>query len=331
MGVTSRHIFQQGPVLSALGRTALQALRQRVVSDRPGTTPTLPGPEIHRTRAPLPRKLIDDYVAHVGGDPRAYRGEVPPHLFPQWSMPALARTLDGLPYPLLRVVNGGCRVRVQGRLKDDERLQVRARLQDIDDDGRRAVLHQRVTTGTISVPEALVIDFYAIVPLGNGKENGKGKSDGASDGKGDGASVAADGGVATAVPAPRAKKERPRVPEEAREIARMRLGRDAGLGFAKLTGDFNPIHWLAPYARASGFPNVILHGFGSLALAWEALNRNLFGGDVHALTSFDVKLARPLVLPHEVGVYVHGGEVFVGDAEGGPAYLTGFFNARGDA
>jgi hypothetical protein len=321
MGVTSRHILQQGPVLSALGRTAFQALRQRVVSDRPGATPTLPGPEIHRTRSPLPRKLIDDYVAHVGGDPRAYRGEVPPHLFPQWSMPALARTLDGLPYPLLRVVNGGCRVRVQGRLADDERLQVRARLQDIDDDGRRAVLHQRVTTGTISVPEALVIDFYAIVPLANKDGNG---NDGKGDGSGNGAKVAAEA-------APRARKERPRVPEGAREIARMRLGRDAGLGFAKLTGDFNPIHWLAPYARASGFPNVILHGFGSLALAWEALNRNPFGGDVHALTSFDVKLARPLVLPHEVGVYVQAGEVFVGDAEGGPAYLTGFFNARGDA
>jgi hypothetical protein len=332
MGVTSRHILQQGPVLSALGRTALQALRQRVTS-APSAVPPLPGPEIHRTRAPLPRKLIDDYVAHVGGDPRAYRGELPPHLFPQWAMPALARTLDGLPYPLLRVVNAGCRVRVQGRLADDEPLDVTARLQDIDDD-RRAVLHQRVTTGTRSVPEALVIDFYAIVPLGNGRSERK-----PGDGKPDEAQRApagngGNGGHVTSAAsqsAPHGKKERPRVPAEAREIARMRLGHDAGLGFAKLTGDFNPIHWLPPYARASGFPDVILHGFGSLALAWEALNRNLFGGDVHAIDTFDVKLARPLVLPHEVGVYVQDGEVFVGDAPGGPAYLTGTFNARGDA
>jgi hypothetical protein len=33
-------------------------------------------------------------------------------------------------------------------------------------------------------------------------------------------------------------------------------------------------------------------------------------------------------LPHEVGVYVQGSELYVGDAEGGPAYLTGYFNAR---
>jgi acyl dehydratase len=319
MGVTSRHILQQGPVLSALGRTALRALRQRIAPTPEGAAPTLPGPEFHRTRAPLPRTLIDDYVAHVGGDPRAYRGELPPHLFPQWCMPALARTLEAVPYPLLRVVNGGCKVRVLGAIPDGEPLEVRARLVDIDDDGRRAVLHQTLTTGTRSAPEALAIDFYAIVPLGrgNGKSAGKGAGNGAD-------KDAANGGEG-------AKKERARVPEQAREIARIRLDHDAGLGFAKLTGDFNPIHWLAPYARASGFPDVILHGFGSLALAWEALNRNLFGGDVHALASFDVKLARPLVLPHDVSVYVQGGEVFVGDAPGGPAYLTGLFQVRGES
>ena len=33
--------------------------------------------------------------------------------------------------------------------------------------------------------------------------------------------------------------------DDAREVQRTRLRADAGLGFAKLTGDFNPIHWLA--------------------------------------------------------------------------------------
>jgi len=310
MAVPSRHILNQGPVLAALGRTVYMALKQRVA--KPQGTPQTPGPEVQMTRPPLPRRLIDDYIRLVGGDPRAYRGELPPHLFPQWCMPALARTLEPLPYPLLRVLNGGCRVRVQGVLGDREPLQVRAQLMDIDDDGRRAVLHQRVLTGTRSAPEALAIDFYAIAPLGNGaagKENGN-RSNGAE---------------------PPKKRERPHVPERAREIARQRLGHDAGLAFAKLTGDFNPIHWVAPIARASGFPDVILHGFGELALTWEALNRNLFGGDVHALQALDVKLARPLVLPHEVGTYVLGSEVFLGDAPGGPAYLTGSFTARGNS
>ena len=296
-------------MLAALGRTALLAMRQRLPgAPRAAGVPVTPGPDVFQTRPPLPRDLVDDYVKHVGGDPRAYRGEVPPHLFPQWCMPAVARTLEGVPYPLLRAVNGGCRIRVEGRIPDGEPLQVRARLQDIDANERRAVLHQTLTTGARSRPDALAIDFYTIVPL----SSGKGKRN-----------------TASARPESSPEKEKPRVPESAREIKRTHRHKDAGLAFAKLTGDFNPIHWLAPYARASGFPNVIQHGFASLALAWEAIAERLLGGDVHAIESFDVKLSRPLVLPREVGIYVLGHEMFVGDAAGEPAYLTGSFSARG--
>ena len=317
MGVSARHILQQGPVLSALARTAYLAARQRIApGDAPAAAPEGPGPAFQRTAQPLPRGLIDDYVRFLGGDARAYRGEVPPHLFPQWCMPAFARTLEDVPYPLLRVLNGGCRVRVNGRLPDNEPLQVRARLMGIDDNGSRAVLHQHAFTGPRGQPDALEIDLYAIVPLGGRNGHGAAPHDGGGARAGDGAKARA--------------RERPRVPEHAHEVLRTRLRADAGLGFAKLTGDFNPIHWLQPYARASGFPSVILHGFGTFAFAWEGLHRGLFGGDVHALSSFDAKFARALALPHEVGLYVHDQHVFVADAPGGPAYLTGTFASRGN-
>jgi len=312
MSVPTRHILHQGPVIAALGRTALVAMKQRLSGPPRGSgAPLAPGREIYRARPALPRRLIDDYIAYVGGDPRAYGGEVPPHLFPQWCMPALARALEGVPYPLLSAVNGGCRVRVQGPIFDKEPLEVRARLEDVDANERRVVLHQRLTTGARRRPDALVVDFYTIVPL----SKRRGKLESAADAR------------------PRAvgslDKERPRVPGQAREIQRTERHKDAGLAFAKLTGDFNPIHWLAPYARASGFPNVIQHGFASLALAWEALTKHLFGGDVHAIETFDVKLSRPLVLPRDVGIYVQDKEIFVGDAPGELAYLTGSFTARG--
>lgn len=260
-------------------------------------------------------------MRYVGGDPKAYRGEVPPHLFPQWCMPALAGTLEQTHYPLLKIVNAGCRVQVNGVIGDREALRVRAQLKDVHDDGRRAVLRQSVSTGTESNPDALVIDFFTRVPIGKPERK---PGDGGRDGNG-------RNKLAPASPAePPRGRERPHVAFEARELARIRLGRDAGLGFAKLTGDFNPIHWVPAYARASGFPNVILHGFGTLAHAWEGLNRRLFGGDVRAIASFDVKFTRPLVLPHEVGLYVLGQQVFVGDAPGGPAYLIGNFSTRGD-
>ena len=123
------------------------------------------------------------------------------------------------------------------------------------------------------------------------------------------------------------------MPMHATELARWRLRLDAGLDFAKLTGDFNPVHWVTPYARAFGFRNRILHGFSTMARAIEGLNRNLFAGSIKGLRTFDCKFTRPLVLPAKVGLYIHDGEdgtqqVFVGDAPGGPAYLVGSFETN---
>lgn len=304
MGVSNRHILSQAPVIGALGRTALAALRQK-----PGTgpAPTTPGPEFHEEINPLPQALVQDYIRHVGGDPSAYRGVIPPHLFPQWGFPLATRTLAGLPYPLLRVMNGGCRMQVNSALPLGKRLNVTARLESIDDDGRRVVLQQHVVTGTKEEPNAVVADFFAIVPLPKPKESHGGSGNG------------------HAAP-PREKKDKPRVPSEAREIGYWKLPANAGLDFAKLTGDFNPIHWIPAYAKASGFRNVILHGFSTMARTAEGLNRGLFAGSTRSLEHLDVRFTRPLVLPARVGLYVSGNSVFVGDAPGGPAYLVGSFN-----
>jgi hypothetical protein len=301
MGVPNRYILHQGSVLRALGQTAVAAFRQRG-GDLPSAPPPLPGPELVETVPPRPRELVRDYVKHVGGDPSAYKRTLPPHLFPQWGFGLAARTLTGIPYPLVKVMNGGCRLEVIADLPIDEPLEVRARLEDIDDDGRRAVLHQRIVTGTREHPEAVVGHLYAIVPLGSGKSNG--------------------------APKPRSSKDKPRVPDDAREVGFFRVRHNAGLEFAKLTGDFNPVHWVPPYARAFGFKDVILHGFATMARAIEGLNRSVFAGDVHRIRVFDCKFTRPLVLPARVGLYVTKNDgVFVGDAPGGPAYLVGSFEA----
>src|SRR5690606_12288746 len=154
-------------------------------------------------------------------------------------------------------MNGGCRMQVNSQLPLGERLSVTARLRSIDDDGRRVVLQQHVVTGTADQPEAVVADFFAIVPLPRKRD---------------------DGAQAEAAGDKRPRKDKPRVPAGAREIGFWRLPANAGLDFAKLTGDFNPIHWIPRYARASGFRNVILHGFSTMARAAEGLNRGLFAG-----------------------------------------------------
>jgi hypothetical protein len=288
-------VLSQGRVIGALARTAIAGIARR---PRAPTPHALPGPWIEHTVAPRDPSLVRDYVRFSGGDPAWYRGVLPPHLFPQWSFPLAARALAALPYPLLRVMNAGCRIEARAPLPANEPLLVRARIEAVDDDGRRALITQRIVTGTASAPDALVADLRAYVPLA--------KSNGASE-----------------------KKKRPSVPNDAHEIAFVRFGADAGLDFAKLTGDVNPIHWLAPYARASGFRSVILHGFATLARAIESLDRARFAGDTTRLAEIDARFVRPLVLPAKVGVYVRGAsEIWVGDAPGGGAYLEGKWRMR---
>jgi acyl dehydratase len=303
MTTSIKHVFEQGPVIAAMGKAALAGLRPKAA-----TSPfSAPGRWIEAELPPRPEGLIRDYVRNVGGDPAAYRGRLPAHMFPQWGFPLAAQAMGDLPYPLVRVMNAGCRIEQHAPLPAHEALRVKARIESIDDDGRRVVITQRIVTGTKSAPEAVVADLRAFVPLGEAKNgaNGKSKSNGA--------------------PA----KPKAHVPEGAREIAYLRLPANAGLDFAKLTGDFNPIHWVPAYARASGFKGVILHGFGSLARAIEALNRGRFAGDVTRLSVIDAKFTRPLVLPAKVGVYVGpSGEIWIGDAPGGAAYLEGRFEGK---
>jgi len=286
----ARHLLQQGPVIRSLVRTGLA---------RPGKGPvTTPGPVFHDHVPPRPADLVKDYVRLCGGDPGWYRGTVPAHLFSQWGFPLLTKAMKGVPYDLRRGLNGGCRIELHAPLPAREPLQLAACLESIDDNGARAVIRSRVTTGTASVPEAVTAWINVIVPLP--------RKEGAKRGP---------------------KKAKPVVPVDARELSRTKIGEGHARSFAALTGDINPIHWLAPYARMAGFRNTILHGFGTLGHAVEQLNRSRYSGDPTRLASIDVRFTSPVVLPARVGVYTveteEGADLFVGRAPGAPAYLTG--------
>jgi acyl dehydratase len=306
MALPTKHIRSQGPVLAMLGSTAVTALRRAVTGKVPRDVGELPGPEIHATLPPRPRDLIRDYVRFCGGEPTRYKHTVPPHLWPQWGFPLAGKAIAKVPYPLHKILNGGCRVEVAAEIANDEPLEVSARLLSIDENERRAVLESEVVTGTAANPRAIVATMYAIVPLGARKSDKSG-------GK---------------------KPEPERVPLDAEELARWKIPSDAGLAFAMLTGDFNPVHWIPPYARAFGFRNTILHGFGSMAKAWEGLVRSRYGGSVTAIREFDVKFTKPLVLPAKVGLYLQATEdqpstdrFWLAVAPGASPYLSGTVRA----
>ena len=300
MSVSPRHLLAQGPVLAAVGRVALKTLEQRWRRP-PFRSIVLPSPTVTAQLDPRPKALVDAYVRAVGAPKGAYRDVLPAHLFPQWSFPLAARSIEGIPYDLARVLNGGCRIRIDGDLPRGRPLDVSATLEDIDDDGRRAILHQKIITGTPDSPAALTAELFAWVPARERLSEGR-----ASKGR-----------------------ERARVPVGARELDYWRLSPSDALDFAMLTGDFNPVHWVPPVARAAGFPGTILHGFATMARSIEGLNRGLWAGDTRRLAGFECRFTRPLVLPARVGLYVDDQQgVFVGDAPGGAAYLVGSYTER---
>ncbi|MEO0605311.1 MAG: MaoC/PaaZ C-terminal domain-containing protein, partial [Myxococcota bacterium] len=241
---------------------------------------------------PRPRDLVDDFVRASGGDPATYPRVLPGHFFSQWGFPLLARTLRDLPYPLARGLNGGARIEMHRPLPDDEPLQLVAQLQDIDDNGRRAVLRTRLQTSTASTADAITATMYAVIPLSRGS-----------------------GG----------KKEPVLVPTDAEEIGRRDVVKSDGVDYALLTGDVNPIHWLTPWARMFGFPSTILHGFATLSYLIETLNRTRLEGAPERLATIDVRFTKPVVLPRSIAFYVSGDTVAVGTAPGEPAFLTGTF------
>jgi acyl dehydratase len=205
-------------------------------------------------------------------------------------------------------MNGGCRLEAHEPLPVDEELQVRAQLVDVDDNGSRAVLQQKVVTSTPSVEEGIVGHLFVVIPLGGSSEN--------SD-------------KTELEPSEKDPQQRDRVPAEAREVDRWSIPDDAGLDFAKLTGDFNPLHWLSPYAKLSGFDNVILHGFSTMARTYETLKNEAF--EESDLDVLDVKFTKPLVLPAEVGLYLdEDNGVYVGDEPSGYNYMAGSYQLSED-
>lgn len=312
MAVPSRFILHQKPAISGIGRIAFAALTAPVrrMLGAPGESRV--SRRMTKVADPLPPELIRQYLDHVGGDPDRYTREVPPHLFPQWTFDQLARTLEHLTMPLQRLVNGGCRLEWNEPLPDATPLHVAAQLVDVDESPRRVRLHHRIETGPRDTPEAVVADVFNVLPLGGSSGDDERENEDAEASNGE----ESDRGAKV-------------VAEDAEELEHWPIADDAGLDFAKLTGDFNPIHWLSPAAQAAGFSNTILHGFSTMARAFEGLARA--GGDDERPEALDVRFTNPLVLPAEVGLYL-GPEgsgddeertVFVGDGPGETAYMMG--------
>mgnify|MGYP006290358523 CR=1 FL=1 len=308
MAVPSRFILHQKAALTGIGRLALASaaapIRRRLADE----SALKASRRFQKTIDPPSPDLVRRYLEHVGGNPGRYVRKLPPHMFPQWTFDLVGRSLQHLPLPLHQAVNGGCRLVQRAPLPTTGPLEVSGQLTDIETTDRKITLTVELTTGTPGRPDAVVAQMYNVLV---GRRSAGGSS---------------DESTATDEQEESQKKGGARVPEGASEVTRWSIPADAGLDFAKLTGDFNPIHWLAPAAKAAGFDHTILHGFSTMARGWEGLVDR--AGRAGAIREMDVRFTRPLVLPADVGLFVDDGTVAVGDQPGGAAYMIGAYETE---
>ncbi|WEL56153.1 MaoC/PaaZ C-terminal domain-containing protein [Pseudomonas kermanshahensis] len=85
-------------------------------------------------------------------------------------------------------------------------------------------------------------------------------------------------------------------PDALAEASRWYADSDIGRRYAKVCGDYNPIHLSAASARLFGFPKAIAHGMWSKAMALAALRGHLPNSGY----SFEVEFRKPVRLPSEV-------------------------------
>jgi acyl dehydratase len=103
---------------------------------------------------------------------------------------------------------------------------------------------------------------------------------------------------AARVPEPRPESIEPQAPAEGwKDVARWELPAGAGRRYARVSGDYNPIHLWPWTARPFGFRAPILHGFAIAARAAHGLIEERLGGDAAALRRMRIAFRAPLPLP----------------------------------
>ena len=84
-------------------------------------------------------------------------------------------------------------------------------------------------------------------------------------------------------------------------LAHWQLGSGMGRRYARISGDFNPIHLHPLVSRWFGFEKPIIHGMYMMARAQAELERK----QSKALTYIDVTFKRPVILPARVQLWVN--------------------------
>lgn len=112
------------------------------------------------------------------------------------------------------------------------------------------------------------------------------------------------------------------------EVSRWYAGKEAGRRYARVSGDYNPIHLSATSARLFGFPQAIAHGMWIKAMSVAALRERLPAAGYEIAVQFH----KPVRLPSEVVLSASakgsGGQLHLG-GKGDLVHMVGSWETVG--
>lgn len=88
-------------------------------------------------------------------------------------------------------------------------------------------------------------------------------------------------------------------PSQVSELTHWKAPADIGRRYARVSGDYNPIHLSALTAKLFGFPQAIAHGLWNKARTLAALTEHLPAANI----DIQVEFKKPVRLPSEVRLY----------------------------
>lgn len=134
------------------------------------------------------------------------------------------------------------------------------------------------------------------------------------------------------VPAPsKGRRRQPEKPDLPPVAETWEVGADTGRRYARVSGDWNPIHLAGFAARPFGFPRAIVHGMWSLARCLGGLETAPPGSGAR----LEVRFLKPLLLPGRVQLRVGqvdesgAREYWLTSADDGSPHLKGSWHPGG--
>lgn len=267
-----RFVFKHPEMLKLVSSILLNATFKHKAK---GGLPPI-GESVSDKLKPIDPEILACYNNWIG---RKDDGMVPPHLLAAICIPTASKLSSKLPYPLHKILNQGMKMTIHAPLKKEFPYNITATLNGVEEQEYRIRIHQKLEFATDNNTPFLTADFFAIIPKKR---------------------------------PPKSQKEVFQLPKKANLIDSWEIEKDAGAQFARITGDFNPIHWSAMAAKLSGFKTNIIHGFGMLAKTYQTLEEAAY-----SIKEIDIRYLRPLTMPNKVQVYVlkreHDYELFLVD------------------